>query len=234
MPEWKRIVRENLNLGLGAQQREEVVGEVASHLEDLHDHLRAHGLSECEASRLALEEVGDWKGLGRKIEHAKREEDEMNSRTKTLWLPGLMAFAASSILLMILQRVTMARPALLATLEHAIPLRPTLWWKNQSDVIYLCWWVLLPLCGGAGAYLSRRAGGTRLACAAASVFPSIVTLCIFTFIIPISLVIDKNSYVVRHPLYFMLAMVNWIMVPGLALILGALPFLQRVTRIQQQ
>jgi hypothetical protein len=233
MPEWERIVQENLNLGLGGGQTQEVIGEVASHLEDLHDHLRAHGLSEFDALRLTLEEVGDWKGLGRKIKNAKRGEAEMNKRTKTLWVPGLMAFAASSILLMILQRLAMVRPALLATLDHVARPRPTLWWSNQADVIYLCWWVLLPLCGAAGAYLSRRAGGTRLAGAAASLFPSIVMLCIFSFVIPISLVIDKNRYVMRHPLYFGLAMVYWIMVPGLALLLGALPFLQRVPGIQE-
>jgi hypothetical protein len=235
MPEWNAIVRKNLkNLRLTPQQYEEIAEELAGHLEDFYGQLRQQGLDESEALRLTLKEVDDWKGLARKIQDAKREEIEMNNRSKTLWLPGLMAFAASSILLMILQRVTMMRPELLVALEHIIPVHPTFWWKNQTDVIYLFWWVLLPLCGAAGAYLSRRTGGTRLTCAAASLFPSIVMFCIFSFILPVSMVVDKNSHVMKHPIYFVLAMVNWIMVPGLALLLGALPFLQRTKGIQQQ
>ena len=35
------------------------------------------------------------------------------------------------------------------------------------------WLLSLPLCGGAGAYLSRRAGGERPACPAAGLFPVI-------------------------------------------------------------
>jgi hypothetical protein len=233
MPEWKRMVHDNLKLGLGPQPDEEVVSEVAGHLEDLHHDLRQRGLSESEALRLTVEAVDDWKDLTRKIRRTKRQEAVMNNRTKTLWLPGLMAFAASSILLTILQRLIMMRPTLFIALEHIIRLHPTFWWRNQAVVIYLCWWVLLPLCGAAGACLSRRAGGTRRACAAASLFPSLVMFCLFCCILPVSMVIDKNSYLMQHPLYFVLAMVNWIMVPGLALILGALPFLQRTTRIQQ-
>ncbi len=233
MSEWKRMVHDKLNLGLSPQQDEEVVSELAGHLEDLHQDLRQRGLSESVALRLAFAAVDDWKDLARKIRSTKREETVMNHRTKTLWLPGLMAFAASSILLMILQRLIMLRPTLLITLEHIIRLPAAFWWKNQVDVICLCWWVLLPLCGAAGACLSRRAGGTRLACAAASLFPSLVMLGLFCCILPVSMVIDKNSYLMQHPLYFVLAMVNWIMVPGLALLLGALPFLQRTTSLRQ-
>jgi hypothetical protein len=82
--------------------------------------------------------------------------------------------------------------------------------------------------------MSRRAGGTRLACVAASLFPAIVVLCIFCFVLPVSIVVEKNTFVMQHPLYFVLAMVNWTMVPGLALILGALPFLRQPAKAQAQ
>ena len=216
------------------REREEIAAELAGHLEELYEQLLEQGKCESEAFRLALDETTDWQELAESIVSARREEGVMNSRTKTLWLPGLVTFATSSILLMILERVIMSQPALLVTLERAIPFRPTFWWRDQVLAIFLCWWILLPLCGAAGACLSRRAGGTRLACVAASLFPAVVVLCIFCFVLPVSLVVEKNTFVARHPLYFVLAMVNWTLVPGVALILGALPFLRQSKRTQPQ
>jgi hypothetical protein len=231
VPDWKAIVVSHLqDVDLDTSAKQEVAAELAGHLEDRYEHLLAQGMIEAEAQRVALEEAPDWQELIENVQRTKHTEDRMNRRTKTLWLPGLVAFAAASILLMALQRLIMLHPALLLTLDRVVGFRPTLWWKDQADVIYVCWWILLPLCGGAGAYLSRRAGGTRFACIAASLFPSIVMLCIFCFVLPASLVVEKNNFVMKHPLYFVLAMLNWTMVPGLALIVGALPFLPRSVR----
>lgn len=228
MPDWKAVVVSHLKgIDLDASAQKEVVAELADHLEDRYEQFLAQGMIEADAHRLTLDEAPDWPRLVGDITRSKRREDPMNRRSRILWLPGLVAFSTASILLMILQRLTVWRPTLLLSLERIAGFRPTFWWKDQVDVIYLCWWILLPLCGAAGAYLSRRAGGTRFACIAASLFPSIVMLCIFCFVLPVSLVIDKNTVVRQHPIYFVLAMVNWTMVPGLALILGALPFLPR-------
>jgi hypothetical protein len=228
VPDWKAIVAENLKeSGLNLPAPDEVADELAAHLEDRYEQLLAQGIRDTEAYRLVLRETQDWRELADNIKRTQRREDSMNHRTKILWLPGLVSFATASILLMTLQRLISLRPELLLPLERVTGLHPTLWWKDQADAIYLCWWVLLPLCGAAGAFLSRRSGGSRLACAAASLFPSIVMLGIFCFVLPVSSVIEKNNFIMRHPLYFLLAMVNWIMVPGLALILGALPFFRQ-------
>jgi hypothetical protein len=235
VPEWNEIVRKNLrNLRVTPEQREEVAQELAGHLEDLYEQLQESGHCESEALRLTMQATGNWKELAKKIRRAKREEAVMNKRTQVLWLPGLVAFTTASILLMTLQHAVLSRPTVLLILEQIVRLRPTLWWKDQVDVIYFCWWVLLPLCGAAGAYLSRRAGGTRLACIAASLFPSIIMSFVFCFVLPVSIVLEKNTFVMQHPLYFALAFVNWTMVPGLALILGALPFLWQKPRTQDQ
>ncbi len=235
MPDWKAVVISNLKgIELDASAHKEVVAELAGHLEDRYQELLTQGVIEADAHRLTLDETPDWPTLVEDITRSKRKEDPMNRRSKILWLPGLVAFGTASILLMILQRLTVLRPTLLLALERTVGFRPTFWWKDQVDVIYLYWWILLPLCGAAGAYLSRRAGGTRFACIAASLFPSIVMLGIFCFVLPVSLVIDKNTVVRHHPIYFVLAMVNWTMVPGLALILGALPFLSRRPPTQPQ
>lgn len=235
MPDWNAIVASHLKgTALDSSAKQEVTAELSGHLEDQYNQFRSEGIGDEDARRLTLEGAPDWRRLANDIRRTRRREDPMNRRTKILWLPGLVAFTAASILLMTLQRLIMLHPALLLGLEHVIPMRATLWWKDQVDVIYLCWWVLLPLCGAAGAYLSRRAGGTRFACLAASLFPAIIMLCVFCLVLPVSIVIEKNAFVMQHPLYFVLAMVTWVMVPGLALILGALPFLRQSSQTQQQ
>jgi hypothetical protein len=220
LPEWKSIVRSNLkDLDLPLCEQKEIAAELASHLEDLYEQFLAQGLSEGEALQFTLEQTTPWQDLAENINRAKRKGDVMNHRTKTLWLPGLAAFASASILLMLLERF--------------VYVRPTLWLNNGGVlVIYLSWWILLPLCGAAGAYLSRRAGGERSALLAASLFPAIVMLCVFAFVLPVSIVIERNRFVMQHPVYFLLAMVNWTVIPGLALLLGALPFLRQPRMIK--
>ncbi len=143
----------------------------------------------------------------------------MNARTKTLWLPGLVTFATASILLMLLERFAY--------------LRPTIWLHDGGAlVISLSWWILLPLCGAAGAYLSHRAGGKPAACVAASLFPAIVMLCVFGFVLAVSIVIERNQFVMQHPVHFLLAIVSWIIIPGCALLLGALPFLRQARMLE--
>jgi hypothetical protein len=220
VPEWNSIVRSNLKgLDLRGSESEEVAAELASHLEELYEQFLAQGSCESEAVRLTLEQTKPWQELAKNINRAKHKEDVMNNRTKTLWLPGLAAFASASILLMLLERFTF--------------LHPRLWLKDGGLlVIYFSWWILLPLCGAAGAYLSRRAGGERLARLAASLFPAIVMLCVFCFVLPVSIVIERNQFVMQHPVYFLLALVNWTIVPGFALLLGALPFLCQPAMMQ--
>ena len=214
MPEWDVIVREKLkDLGLGVPQQEEIADELADHLEDIYEQFLEEGLCEPEALRLTIQEAADWRKLARNIRRARRKEDVMNNRTKTIWLPGLAALTAASVSLMLLERIVM--------------LQPRLWWKDSGVLaIHASWWILLPLCGAAGAYLSRRGGGQRLARLAAGLFPAIVMLCVFCFVLPVSVLIERNAFVMQHPLYFLLALINWTVVPGLALLLGALPFLR--------
>jgi hypothetical protein len=228
VPDWKAIVAQKLKqFDLELSTDDEVAAELSAHLEDRYEQLLAQGMADTDVYQAVLEETQDWQGLACSIKRTKRMEDVMNRRTKILWLPGLVTFTTASILLMALQRLVDLHPALLLSLERITGLHPTLWWKDQVDAIYVCWWVLLPLCGAAGAFLSRRSGGSRLACVAASLFPSIVMFLVFCFVLPVNIIIGKNSFVMQHPLYFVLAMVNWIMVPGFALILGALPFFRQ-------
>jgi hypothetical protein len=59
MPEWNKIVRENLPLAcIIPQQQEQVAEELAGHLEDLYDEFRLDGYCEADALRLTMQEVG--------------------------------------------------------------------------------------------------------------------------------------------------------------------------------
>jgi hypothetical protein len=52
-------------------------------------------------------------------------------------------------------------------------------------------------------------------------------LAVFCFVLPVSVLIERNRFVMQHPLYFLLAMASWTLIPGSALLLGAVPFLRR-------
>ena len=131
----------------------------------------------------------------------------MNSRTKTLWLPGLATLSAASISLMLLQQFAY--------------LHPEVWQKDGGAlVVDLPWLLLLPLCGALGAYLSQRARGQRIASLVAGLFPSIIMFAVFCVLIPVGVLVERNQFIIHHPTYFMLALVNWMVIPALLLFLG--------------
>lgn len=208
MRDWVAIVREHLNeLRLPAEQEQEVISEMAAHLEDLYeDHLR-NGVSDAEAFRYSFEEATGLRTTRREIRRAKCKEELMNSRTKSVWLPGLATLTAASISLMLLQQFAY--------------LHPKIWWKDGGAlVVDLPWLLLLPLCGALGAYLSGRAGGQRLASLVAGLFPSIVMFAVFCVLIPVGVLVERNQFMIHHPTYFTLALVNWTVVPGVLLFIG--------------
>jgi hypothetical protein len=171
MPDWKALVLERMeSLGLCPAQEEEIVMELAGHLEDCYEEFRAQGICQSEAIERCLEQVGDGPNLTRKIRHAKHKE-EMNHRTKTLWLPALINLVAAMVLLMISTQIAL-QPRVLA--EPVVTLRTSTTSTSYSFAAYLPWLILLPFCGAAGAYLSRRAGGQPAVRLIAGLFPIVV------------------------------------------------------------
>jgi len=101
-PDWKQLVGERL---AGTQScSPEVVTELADHLEEVYEGARARGCSETEAERIALEQVNDWQALAAEIGRAKIQEDSMNHRTKTVWLPAIGIVFSFGLLLLFLDR----------------------------------------------------------------------------------------------------------------------------------
>jgi hypothetical protein len=214
MPDWNRLISERMGtLTLSREVRDEVVAELATHLEELYQACRAHGANESQAIETALCQAADWRELGREISHAKNEEGGMNDRSKQFWMPGLVTLTASMLWLMLLQRWNW-RPE--TTLAYGRPpLAP-----------YLIWLITQPVFGAAGAYFSCRNGGSRLARLAAGMFPSIAMLGLLIFIALAGFFVERNPFLWKHPAYFALIVFPWAIFPALALSIGVLPFLK--------
>jgi len=217
--DWKALVRRRLGkLNLAAAQREEVISELASHLEDIvEDHL-ALGLSEPDAIGRSLDEVANWRALSKRIQRTKYEEELMNARVRNLWLPGFVCLVSAMALVMILGSIGV-RPHLLAA-------------GSLSVVLYLPWLAALPLLGAATSYWSRRAGGQRFARIAAALFPAFAMLAVCFFVVITSAIFEPNAFIITHPVSIVVTVSNVVVVPAAALLLGSVPFLLPAHRQQ--
>ncbi|HKV06416.1 MAG TPA: hypothetical protein VJO53_15070 [Candidatus Acidoferrales bacterium] len=142
----------------------------------------------------------------------------MNPRTKQLWLPGLASLTVGNLMLMALSYASQ-EPRHLAE-------RSSAWFPGLALMaFYLPWLATQPLVGALGAWLSRRSGGSRAARLCAGLFPSIVMLGCWGLFIPASAAIEKPSWAMQHPLYFVLGAFVWVAPAMMGLLLGSLPFL---------
>jgi hypothetical protein len=219
--DWNVLVRERFSgRGLTELQQSEVVSELAAHLEDFYEHERSLGLTEAEAISRALNEVDNWGQLSRDISRTKKPEGQMNSRTKSLWLPGLTTLTA-------------AMGALAIIMNHHVNrfyFEPRIYWYGSMAVvqIYLPWLAILPIIGGIGAYLSRLANGNLRTRLAAASFPALVPFALFCPGIIVAAVTEQHGNWHVLPVAFSAMVFNWVLVPGASLTIGALPFLRNV------
>lgn len=207
-PDWGKLVREHMGpLDLPCDIQENVVNELAAHLQETYEAARSQRIREEEALELALQEVEDWNVLATNIQCAK-EERIMNHRTKSLWMPVLANLIAAPGLLMVLQKLGV-HPRVL-------------WTGNMAMVLYLPWLATLPAFGAFGAFLAKRAQASPLYRIVSGTAPALAMLGSYVIILPVSLVFETGfSWV-----YFALSTLNWILLPAFALLLGAAPFLR--------
>ena len=202
MREWAEIVRTRIGaIGLAAEREDEIQTELAGHLEDACVEALQRGLTEDDAVAHALEQVPDWTQLAQAIRRADQKEGPMSRDTKTVWLPGMTALAGAAAVLFATQLV----PA-------------SLWTDPRSSVRLLMMGLALACylaCGAIGASWSRRAGGSLTARLLAGIFP----LALHVAIVITTMVFGVNFQLGRVALAF-------IMIPGMALTVGALPFLR--------
>lgn len=206
MPDWKKEVSERLGL---KRVHEEAVRELAAHLEETYENARARGLSEANALAKTLQELDDCGRLAKAIRRKSREA-VMNNRTKTLWIPAMITLLGASLSLMILQKTGF---------------RPNLIWKGPIAVLfYLPWLASLPLPGAAGAYLAQREHARISRRLLVAMSPALLLLVVMSIILPLEMIVDGFWWF--RLVYFAVAVVNWVVVPGAALLLGAVPFLR--------
>src|SRR5713226_8839282 len=211
MPDWQKLVRQRLSgLALDAEEKNEVHAELAAHLEESYESLRAKGNSEQAAMQQTLGQVADWQALRRRIQTARTKENIMNDRVRQLWLPGMLTFALSMALLELVQKFG-PRPIVL-DLDKGTPVL----------MFYTSWLLTLPLAGAIGALLSQRAGGSPKILAISSVFPVLPFGVVFLIAIPVGLLIGHNLAHHIVAAAFLTMMFGWVLVPGVALLSGGL------------
>lgn len=86
--------------------------------------------------------------------------------------------------------------------------------------IYLPWLLTLPFLGFLGAAMSRRQGGTVRASILAAIFLSLIYFALPWLFVPVAMLVDHNTPRMTQVGWFFL---NWAILPGLALLIGALP-----------
>ncbi len=210
MRDWNSLIEKRLGkLKLPKSQREEVVNELAAHLEDLADDENVRGACETESTVASHYESIDWSNLARNIQKSKRNDYSLNSRSKTFWLPALVTLTAVQIFWATL--ISNSFSALASSV--AIP-RP---------VIFLA---ALPLFGAIGAYLSRRGGGNRTARIVAGIFPWFVIFALMSVIFFANFLIGRAPFAGYQHLHGWILLFVGALVPTLALLIGTLPFMR--------
>jgi len=219
VPDWKLLVRERLkDEDIGPAPREDVIAELAGHLEDCFEAQRAEGAGEQEAVEQALAEAADWRSLARRIRRAQRGPGAVNERTRQLWLPGLASLTAANLLLMALSYMSL-HPRMVAERSFA-------WFPGLALMAaYMPWVAAQPLVGALGAWLSLRAGGGRVTRLCAALFPSIVMLACWGVFIPATAALEDRVWAAHHPLYLVLGAFVWVAPAMIGLLFGSLPFL---------
>ena len=204
MRDWSGVVRSRLApLGTDAEREEQIRVELAGHLEDACADAVRSGCTEAEAVARALERVPDWIHLADAIRAADLKDGPMSHDARTLWLPGMAALGAAAAVLLSLAWLV---PGSLWTDPGATP--------PMIAAILLSYL----LCGALGAWWSRRAGGSLAERFVAGIFPLALHLCV-VLVAAIRVHSDVRLGVA----------LGFIVIPGIALTIGALPFLRDKT-----
>jgi hypothetical protein len=211
MPDWEALVRQQLvGLSLEADERREVIAELAAHIEETFEDLRRQGVPEEVAKERALFQVKDWHDLRRKIQTARRKENIMSDRVRQFWLPGFVTLFLSTSLLA-LTEIYGPKPWIMS------------WGHPPVALIYIPWLFCLPFVGAVGAYLSYRAGGSGRAIFLSTIFSALPFLASIVVVLPVSLIFDHFIAHNISPMALVLALLSWVLIPVVALLAGGLP-----------
>ena len=205
MRDWSAVIEARLAaLGLDAEREAQIRAELAGHLEDAYADAVRRGCDDGDAAACALAHVGDWTDLADVIRRADQEGDPMTRDARTLLLPGMVTLCCASAVVFGMLRFV-----------------PSWAWTNDRLSVRLVAPALLLVCylalGAFGASWSRRAGGSVAARFVAGLFPLALHLGILATVL------------VLHIDFRLVGALGFIVIPGIALTIGALPFLRDKT-----
>ena len=214
MPDWKKLARKRTRtLTLSLPAKEEVIEEISGHLQELHENAQREGLSQRASLRLALQEIGNWRVLNDGIRRVKSEDASM-FRTRALLVPTFVNLLFSSALINICDRLGMVD----ARIERMAQMPPS----------FQPWLLLLPICGATAAFLARRSHGSAKVRVLAAIAPCIAWLT--------TLLVLKLIFIVFPGVFadvpirtLAAASIGWFVLPAVAMLAGALPFLGEST-----
>ena len=229
MPDWEKLVSRRLvQLALDEREKQEVIGELAGHLEEIYEALRQKGASHDDAIRGAHLQVVNWNKLQREIYVARTKENAMNARTSRFWVPSFVTLAASVITLVGFASVGLnPGPLGSASSGHEI------WWGHLVGGItngphmvneYTVWLMALPLIGALGAGLSSRAGGTLRDIVISAAFPAIAWLTIFLIVLSFAASMGRGLEAFTAPVHVARLMILLVLIPSACLLLGVLVY----------
>jgi hypothetical protein len=215
MPDWQKLLRKHLcDLQVDSEdEREEVLAELADHLQEAYASLRAQGHSEHSAFQHTILQVSDWNKLRRQIQAARKKENAMNSRIAQIWLPSLttLALSMTTQIAFSFLKVELGPKALSYRQVYAL-----------SD--YNLWLIVLPIVGALGAFISARAGGTRRVIVFSGIFPALAWSIIIFLILAFNLFREHGVAIVTAPFGLFGLLILFILAPALSLSLGVLAY----------
>lgn len=226
MPDWQELVRRELSgLAVDAAERDEVHAELAAHLEESYEVALREGVPQPDAIRRAISLAGDWQELRRKIQIARRKENNMTNRVKQLWLPGFLTLFTSMSLLVLIGFFGPRPPIFHPTDAYNVSFQLRAWSVIAPVAfVYVPWLLSLLLIGGSGAYLSHRAGASQRVVFLSILFPVLPYLTFFLIVFPLSLILGEKNF--THNIMFsafLVGLVAWVLLPGATLLAGGLP-----------
>lgn len=207
MRSWRAFVADHLVLlGEDRAKSSQVAEELAEHLEDYYEDLRAKGIPEERAFKETCRQVGNWEELRRGINLAN-QEGTMTDRVKQIWVPTFLTLLLSAAALTILIWAGV---------------QPKIWHPGEACgvILYLPWLLFLPLTGGVGAYLSRRAKGSGWRVYLSGLSPALAWAVVFLVVSPFAFLVNPAVEPSLKVTSILAMVVSWVILPGLALGIG--------------
>jgi hypothetical protein len=234
MLDWEKLVSRRLaQLALDERERQEVITELAGHLEETYEAYRQKEASHDEAIRCALLQVNNWDTLQQEIHIARTKENAMNARTSRLWVPSLVTLATSFITLVAFGFLGLP-PGPLGSRPHHEEWSSHLITgiRSGQDTVneYTIWLMVLPFVGALGARLSRRAGGTLRDVIISGVFPALAWLTIVLIVLSFAASLGPSVETLIAPVGPVGLVTVLVLIPGGCLLLGVLVYHAAVKR----